>query len=64
MLYREGKTAPKMMSVGLHLRLIGHPSRAAGLERLLDYMLQHEGVWITRRIDIANHWRREHPCPD
>ena len=61
MLYREGKTAPKMMSVGLHLRLIGHPSRAVGLERLLDHMMKHEGVWITRRIDIANHWRREHP---
>ena len=61
MLYRERATAPKMLSIGLHLRLIGHPSRAVGLERFLDHILNHEGVWITRRIEIANHWRREHP---
>ena len=61
MLYREGRTAPKMMSVGLHLRLIGHPARAVGLERLLDHMLKFDGVWITRRIDIANHWVATHP---
>ncbi|HMH50238.1 MAG TPA: allantoinase PuuE, partial [Candidatus Acidoferrum sp.] len=52
-LYREGRTQPKMMSLGLHLRLSGHPSRAAGLERALDYMMSHAGVWFTRRIDIA-----------
>lgn len=63
MLYREGATQPKMMSVGLHMRLIGHPARAVGLERLLDHMMKHEGVWITRRIDIAHHWMREHPYP-
>ncbi len=61
MLYREGRTAPKMMSVGLHLRLIGHPARAVGLERLLDHMLKFEDVWITRRVDIANHWIAMHP---
>ena len=61
MLYREGQTAPKMMSVGLHMRLIGHPARAAGLERFLDYVMGHEGVWITRRIDIARHWIDTHP---
>jgi allantoinase len=61
MLYREGATQPKMMSVGLHMRLIGHPARAVALERLLDHMLQHDGVWITRRIDIANHWIATHP---
>ncbi|MDR5880491.1 allantoinase PuuE [Caballeronia sp. LZ032] len=60
-LYREGQTSPKMMSVGLHLRLVGHPSRAAGLERFLDHVLKHEGVWFTRRIDIARHWIEEHP---
>ncbi|MGH7340026.1 MAG: allantoinase PuuE, partial [Candidatus Rokuibacteriota bacterium] len=54
-LYREGRTQPKMMSLGLHLRLIGHPSRAAGLERVLDYIGRHEAVWVTRRIDIAKH---------
>jgi len=62
-LYREGRTQPKMMSLGLHLRLIGHPSRAAGLERALDYISQHRGVWFTRRLDIAKHWVATHPAP-
>jgi allantoinase len=62
-LYREGRTQPKMMSLGLHLRLSGHPSRAAGLERALDYMMGHAGVWFTRRIDIAKHWIATHPAP-
>ena len=62
-LYREGATQPRMMSLGLHMRLIGHPSRAAGLERALDYMQRHEGVWFTRRIDIARHWIATHPAP-
>ncbi len=63
MLYKEGAKQPKMMSVGLHMRLIGHPARAVGLERLLDHMLKHEGVWITRRVDIAKHWMATHPYP-
>jgi allantoinase len=63
MLYREGKTQPKMMSVGLHMRLVGHPSRAAGLERFLDYATQHPDVWICRRIEIARHWAERHPAP-
>jgi hypothetical protein len=50
-----------MMSVGLHMRLVGHPARAAGLERLLDYMGKQQGVWITRRLDIARHWIATHP---
>ena len=62
-LYREGATAPKMMSVGLHMRLMGHPARAAGLERFLDYVGKHQGVWITRRADIARHWIATHPYP-
>src|SRR5436309_8069682 len=62
-LYREGRTQPKMMSLGLHLRLIGHPSRAAGLERALDYMSHHKNVWFTRRLDIAKHWAATHPAP-
>ena len=61
MLYKEGKTQPKMMSVGLHMRLIGHPARAAGLERFLDYVAGHEGVWVARRVDIARHWIATHP---
>ncbi len=60
-LYREGRRHPKMMSLGLHMRLIGHPSRAAGLERALDYITKHSGVWICRRIDIARHWIATHP---
>jgi allantoinase len=63
MLYREGKTQPKMMSVGMHMRLIGHPARAVGLERLLDYLQKHSGVWITKRVEIAHHWIKTHPYP-
>jgi len=61
MLYKEGAQNPKMMSVGLHPRLIGHPARAAGLERFLEYVQEREGVWITRRVDIARHWILTHP---
>jgi allantoinase len=61
MLYKEGVKTPKMMSIGLHMRLIGHPARAAGLERLLDYVMKQEGVWVTRRLDIARHWVMTHP---
>ncbi|MGE0717751.1 MAG: allantoinase PuuE [Alphaproteobacteria bacterium] len=60
-LYAEGRTQPKMMSVGLHMRLIGHPARAAGLMRLLDHIGRHRDVWICRRIDIARHWMEQHP---
>jgi allantoinase len=63
MLYAEGAKQPKMMSVGLHMRLIGHPARAVGLQRLLDYMMQRKDVWITRRVDIARHWIATHPYP-
>jgi len=63
MLLREGARAPKMMSVGLHLRLAGHPSRAAGVERFLDWAASQDGLWITRRIDVARHWRAVHPFP-
>ncbi|HXY76544.1 MAG TPA: allantoinase PuuE [Steroidobacteraceae bacterium] len=63
-LYREGDPAgldaPKMLSVGLHARLIGRPGRIASLERFLDYALEHEGVWVCRRIDIARHWIATH----
>jgi allantoinase len=64
-LYREGDPdgldAPKMLSVGLHCRLIGRPGRIGALERFLDYVLQHQRVWICRRIDIARHWIATHP---
>lgn len=61
MLYREGASQPKMMSVGLHMRLMGHPSRAIGLERFLDHVMQYPDVWVCRRLEIAQHWRAHHP---
>lgn len=61
-LYAEGlEGAPKMLSVGLHCRIVGRPARLASLERFLDHVQGHDKVWITRRIDIANHWRRTYP---
>ena len=62
-LYAEGvEGSPKMFNVGLHCRLVGRPGRAAALERFLDYVLKHDKVWVTRRIDIADHWRKTHPA--
>ncbi len=55
-LYEEGKNFPKMMSVGLHCRLIGKPGRIQSLKKFLDYVLKHEDVWVCKRIDIAKHW--------
>jgi putative urate catabolism protein len=63
MLYREGESEPRMMSLALHDRLIGRPGRAEGLARFLDYVLGHNGVWICRGIDIARHWIAHHPAP-
>ena len=61
-LYAEGEAgAPKMMSVGLHCRLVGRPGRAASLARFLDYVQSKPKVWLPRRIDIARHWHAEHP---
>jgi len=63
-LYAEGKSRPTMMSVGLHMRVIGHPARAAGLQRFLDYLARFPGVWVARRIDIARHWISVHPAAE
>lgn len=64
-LYREGDPAglnqPKMLSIGLHCRIVGRPARAAALARFLDYVQAHDKVWVTRRIDIARHWQTVHP---
>jgi putative urate catabolism protein len=60
-LYDEGRTAPKMMSVGLHARLAGRPGRAASLARFLDYIAARKDVWVCRRVDIARHWIEHHP---
>ena len=60
-LYAEGADRPKMMSVGVHCRLAGRPGKMAGLEQFLRYASDHQDVWFCRRIDIARHWRAEHP---
>jgi allantoinase len=66
-LYAEGDPAgldaPKMLSIGLHARIVGRPGRVAALERFLDYVLNHDRVWVCRRIDIARHWMATHPAP-
>jgi len=66
-LYAEGDPAgldaPKMLSVGLHARIIGRPARIAALERFLDYVRAHDRVWVARRIDIARHWQQRFPAP-
>ena len=60
-LYEEGKTNPKMMSVGLHCRLIGRPGRIQSLKKFLDYVLRFNDVWLCKRIDIAKHWIKNYP---
>ena len=61
LLYDEGADAPKLMSIGLHDRLIGRPGRAVGLIRFLEHARRHDRVWFCRGIDLAEHWRREFP---
>jgi OHCU decarboxylase len=63
-LYAEGESAPKMLSVGLHCRLAGRPGRAAALARFLDHVGAHDRVWVARRIDVARHWIRRHRPAD
>ena len=60
-LYAEGERTPRMMSVGLHGRLIGRPGRLRALERFIEHAAGHDKVWFCRRIDIARHWREHHP---
>ena len=60
-LYAEGDDAPRMMSIGMHCRLLGRPGRFRALQRFLDHIESHDRVWICRRIDIARHWRETHP---
>jgi peptidoglycan/xylan/chitin deacetylase (PgdA/CDA1 family) len=61
-LYAEGAEAPKMLSVGMHCRLLGRPGRFKALQRFLDHVQAHDRVWICRRIDIARHWRQHFPA--
>jgi allantoinase len=57
----EGGAGPSMMSIGMHCRLLGRPGRMRALQRFLDHVQKHDRVWITRRIDIARHWKSVHP---
>lgn len=59
-LYAEGAETPKMMSVGLHCRIVGKPGRAAALRKFLTYISDKPDVWVCRRIDIARHWHAHH----
>jgi len=67
-LYAEGDPAgldrPKMLSIGMHSRLLGRPGRFQSLVRFLDHVAAHPDVWVCRRIDIARHWREHHPAPE
>lgn len=63
-LYAEGEAGqPKMLSIGLHCRLIGRPGRAAALKRAIEHFKSHEGVWFATRLEIAEHWAKHHPAP-
>ncbi|HEX2546239.1 MAG TPA: allantoinase PuuE [Ramlibacter sp.] len=63
-LYAEGDEAPKMMSIGMHCRLLGRPGRITALQRFLDHIAGHDRVWVCRRIDVARHWQQVHPYPE
>lgn len=60
-LYAEGEDSPKMLSIGMHCRLLGRPGRFRALQRFLDHIEKHDRVWVTRRVDIARHWVERHP---
>ena len=62
-LYAEGEDSPKMMSIGMHCRLLGRPGRFRALQQFLDHIERHDRVWVCRRLDIARHWIARHPAP-
>jgi peptidoglycan/xylan/chitin deacetylase (PgdA/CDA1 family) len=62
-LYEEGAETPRMMSIGMHCRLLGRPGRLRALQRFLDHVERHDRVWVCRRVDIARHWIATHPVP-
>jgi len=62
-LYAEGQDTPRMMSVGMHCRLLGRPGRIVALQRFLDHIARFDRVWVCRRIDLARHWKAVHPFP-
>ncbi len=63
-LYAEGDEAPKMMSIGMHCRLLGRPGRIVALQKFLDHIEKHDRVWVCKRLDIARHWKQVHPYQD
>ena len=63
-LYAEGAESPKMMSIGMHCRLLGRPGRIVALQRFLDHIEKHDKVWVCKRVDIARHWKAVHPFND
>ena len=60
-LYAEGADSPKMMSIGMHCRLLGRPGRMLALQKFLDHIEKHDKVWVCKRVDIARHWKTQHP---
>jgi putative urate catabolism protein len=60
-LYAEGAESPKMMSIGMHCRLLGRPGRMLALQKFLDHIEKHDKVWVCKRVDIARHWKAQHP---
>ena len=60
-LYAEGEDRPRMLSIGMHARILGRPGRFIALQRFLDHLARHERVWVCRRLDIARHWHARHP---
>ncbi|NNF78692.1 MAG: allantoinase, partial [Rhizobiales bacterium] len=60
-LYGEGASTPKMLTIGLHARLLGRPARIGALHKIIDHILDHDKVWICKRGDIAKHWAEQHP---
>ena len=60
-LYKEGEVAPKMLSIGLHCRIIGRPARMAALQRFIEYVQSHDKVWLCTREQIATHWQQHFP---
>jgi putative urate catabolism protein len=60
-LYAEGERTPRLMSIGLHARLVGRPGRFAALQRFVEHVSNHQDVWISRKVDVARHWRTHHP---
>lgn len=63
-LYEEGETAPKMLSIGIHCRLLGRPARLAALKRFIHYAKSHDQVWFAKRDEIARHWADRFPFPE